>query len=330
MGGRFDFGFFPRLGLGLVLAALVLVAGPAISFAEPIDVRTDPVPLSADDPDLKTAGRLKYRGGIHLYAEDPGFGGLSALGVSDDGKRMVALSDQGRRFAARLVYDQTGNLAGLRDTDLATMAGLDGAPLTLKADSDVESMSPGVEGEIIVAFERRHRLWRYMPGVTVPEPLPGPDEMQYLPFNNGIEALTLLADGSLLALSEGKPGRKQTVGWISSREGWSVLTYPTPDGFRVTGAATVPGGDVLVLERSFMLRGSNRIRLKRLPAALIKPGGVLAGTVIARLHPPLTVDNFEGIDVRKGPAGEIFIYLVSDDNFNPGQRTLLMMFELME
>ncbi len=328
MGRRLDFGIFTGLGLGL--AALVLVSVPAIAFAEPIDVRINPVPLSADDPDLKTAGRLKYRGGIHLYAEDPGFGGFSALGVSDDGKRLVALSDRGRRFSARLVYDQTGNLAGLRDTDLATMAGLDGAPLSSRDDGDAESMSPGVEGEIIVAFERRHRLWRYLPGVTVPEPLPGPDEMQDLPSNNGIEALTLLADGSLLALSEGKPGRKQTVGWISSREGWSVLTYPTSDGFRVTGAATMPGGDVLVLERSFVLRGSNRIRLKRISAATIKPGGVLAGTIIARLHRPLTVDNFEGSEIRKGPAGEVFIYLVSDDNFNPGQRTLLMMFELME
>ena len=144
MGGRFDFGFFPRFGLGL--AVLVLVAGPSIAFAEPIDVRTDPVPLSADDPDLKTVGRLEYRGGIHLVAEDPGFGGLSALGVSDDGKRMVALSDRGRRFSARLVYDQMGNLTGLRDTDLATMAGLDGAPLSSRADGDAESMSPGVEG----------------------------------------------------------------------------------------------------------------------------------------------------------------------------------------
>ena len=330
MGGRFDGGFFPGPGLELVLVALVLFAGPVLAVAEPIDVRITPVPLSADDPGLETAGRLKYRGGIHLVADDPTFGGLSALGVSDDGKRMVALSDRGRRFSARLVYDETGNLAGLRNTDLATMAGLDGAPLSSRDDGDAESMSPGIEGEIIVAFERRHRLWRYLPGVTVPEPLPGPDEMQDLPFNNGIEALTLLADGSLLALSEGKQGRKQTVGWISSRDGWSVLTFPTPDGFRVTGAATMTGGDVLVLERFFTLRGSNRVRLKRISAATIKPGGVLAGTVIARLRPPLTVDNFEGIDVRKGPAGEIFIYLVSDDNFNPEQRTLLMMFELME
>lgn len=330
MDRRFDLELFTKLGS----AALVFVCGLSGAAAEPIDVRTAPVPFNADDPDLKTAGKLKFRGGIHLYAEDPAFGGLSALGISPDGKRMVALSDRGRRFSARLVYDQAGNLAGLRDTELATMAGLDGAPLSSKADGDVESMSPGVEGEIIVAFERRHRLWRYLPGVTVPEPLPGPDEMQDLPFNNGIEALTLLADGSLLALAEGIPGRKQTVGWISDREGWSVLTYPTPEGYRVTGAATMPGGDVLVLERFFTPRGINRILLKRISAAAIKPGNRLAGTVLARLRPPLTVDNFEGIEVRKNPAGKIFVYLLSDDNFNRdpenGQRTLLMMFELTE
>ena len=149
MGGRFDGGFFPGPGLELVLVALVLFVGPALAVAEPIDVRITPVPLSADDPGLENAGRLKYRGGIHLVADDPTFGGLSALGVSDDGKRMVALSDRGRRFSARLVYDETGNLAGLRNTDLATMAGLDGAPLSSRDDGDAESMSPGIEGEII-------------------------------------------------------------------------------------------------------------------------------------------------------------------------------------
>ena len=317
--------------LGAVFAA---VLGPAVTpgpaSAKTIAVNATPVPLNPDDPAQRTVGRLRYRGGLDLQAPDADFGGLSALGISSDGKRMIALSDRGQRFSARLVYHENGNLAGLRQTELDSLAGLDGSPLLSKTDSDAESMSPGVEGEIIVAFERRHRLWRYLPGVTVPEPLPGPEEMQDLPSNNGVEALTLLNDGSLLALSEGKPRRKQTVGWISSREGWSVLTFSTPDGFRVTGAATMPDGDVLVLERFFTLRGSNRIRLKRISAATIKPGGVLAGMVIARLRPPLTVDNFEGIDVRRGQRGEIFIYLVSDDNFNPEQRTLLMMFELME
>jgi len=44
----------------------------------------------------------------------------------------------------------------------------------------------------------------------------------------------------------------------------------------------------------------------------------------------LTIDNFEGIEARRGTRGEIFVYLISDDNFNTDQRTLLMMFELVE
>jgi len=49
---------------------------------------------------------------------------------------------------------------------------------------------------------------------------------------------------------------------------------------------------------------------------------------LATLAGPMTVDNFEGIATRRGPKGETLIYLVSDDNFRSGQRTLLLMFAL--
>lgn len=38
----------------------------------------------------------------------------------------------------------------------------------------------------------------------------------------------------------------------------------------------------------------------------------------------------EGIAVRRGPAGEVLITLVSDDNGNPLQRTLLLQFAWSE
>jgi hypothetical protein len=44
----------------------------------------------------------------------------------------------------------------------------------------------------------------------------------------------------------------------------------------------------------------------------------------------LTVDNMEGIDAREGPGGETLVYILSDDNDNPLQRTYLPMFELIE
>ncbi len=43
---------------------------------------------------------------------------------------------------------------------------------------------------------------------------------------------------------------------------------------------------------------------------------------------PLTIDNFEALATRRGPDGEILIYLMSDDNFSFFQRTLLLMFAL--
>ena len=98
------------------------------------------------------------------------------------------------------------------------------------------------------------------------------------------------------------------------------------------GLAFLPGGDVLVIERRYPPLAA---RLRRIaPDAVAR--NELAGTEVARLLPPLTLDNFEGIDVVRGARGETLVLLVSDDNdcakrgsLRSGlQRTLLLMFEL--
>lgn len=116
-----------------------------------------PFPLNAEDAGQTTVGRLDFQGGLALSSPDPRFGDFSALGVSADGWRMVALTDRGTRFSARLAYDERGQLTGLRNTNMGAMSGLDGAPLEGTFSTDAEAMCAGVEGEIIVAFERRHR-----------------------------------------------------------------------------------------------------------------------------------------------------------------------------
>lgn len=313
----------------IVLAGLIAFAAPD-SIAGSIKVTTTPVPLNSEDPNQTDVGKLRYRGGIAMRSSDATFGGLSGLAVSANGKRLFSVTDRGRRLAARIVYGENGDLAGLRRTDLDTLSGLDGEPLKAKSESDAESISPGVEGEIIVSFERRHRLWRYMPGQVLPEPLPPPDELADMKKNSGIEALTLLADGSLIAITEGSNKSDSALAWISSAEGWSVMTYVTNDKFRPTGAATMANGDVLVLERRFTLRDGVAVRIGRLKGTSIRAGARLRPQIIAELRPPLTVDNFEGIEVRQSADGRNWIYIISDDNFSPLQQNLLMMFELME
>ena len=41
-------------------------------------------------------------------------------------------------------------------------------------------------------------------------------------------------------------------------------------------------------------------------------------------------DISEGLAVRRGPSGETFLYIISDDNYSARQRTLLLMFEFKE
>ena len=38
--------------------------------------------------------------------------------------------------------------------------------------------------------------------------------------------------------------------------------------------------------------------------------------------------NLEGIAATHGPRGETLVWLISDDNFNPLQRNILLLFEL--
>ncbi len=312
--------------------ALFVLAGPVPAAAEPVVINTLAIPLNDEDEAQVTIGRLRYRGGMVLSSPEPRFGGFSALGISPDGGRMIALSDKGLRLRARLVYDRHGNLAGVRDGDLGSLSGLDGAPLSGKRNSDAESLTPGVEGEIIVAFEGRHRLWRYFPGNPAPEPLPPPLELRGAPTNGGIEALTMLDDGSLLALTEKYTAGAGTnvLGWISDETGWSVLTLAIEPEFWPTGAATLPDGDVVVSVRHFSLRGGAIIRLQRIAAADVRPGARLQAQALAEIRYPLNVDNFEGIEARRGAQGETLIYVISDDNYNPLQRTLMMMFEVVE
>lgn len=312
-----------------LLAAAVLLA-PAPPRAASIAIEARPVPLNGDDLQQTTVGKLKYRGGLMLTSPDGNFGSLSDLRVSQDGRRLVAIGDTGTRVTATLVYDAEGNLAGVKDGDLGQLTGLDGKALRGRGEVDAEAIAPGAEGELIVAFERDHRIWRYFPNNPVPEPIPPPDELQHAPRNGGIEAMTLLADGKLLLIAEdfGQGGRN--VAWVSSKEGWSVLTYGVDGGYQPTGAATLDNGDVLVIERRFTLRRGAGGRIKRIAKESIKPGAHLEGTVIAEIRPPLTVDNFEGIEARRDSNGRTLIYLISDDNHNPLQRTLLLMFELID
>lgn len=320
--------------LFLGLLAALSAAHSAAAGAEPLDLAARPVALDSQAPERARVGALAWRGGLALASPDARFGGLSGLAVSADGARLTAVTDRGDWVTARLAYDGAGRLAGLAQAEIGALRGLNGAPLRDKRHQDAESLARLPDGALVVAFEREHRLRRYPAGdaplAGVPTAHPGPARLDGAGRNSGVEALAALADGALFAIVEGGKSARESAAYLERDGGWARLVYPHAAGYRPTGATRLPGGDVLVVERRFNVIEGVAIRLRRVAAGAIRPDGRLAPEGLAHLSAPLAVDNIEGVSARAGPDGETLVYLVSDDNFNGLQRTLLLMFALVE
>jgi hypothetical protein len=124
-------------------------------------VVTTPVPLSSANPPPVSIGRFVYAGGIAISSPDTQrLHGLSDLKFGPDGG-LVAISDDGDLFEARLKLDETGRLVGLTDGKLQALKGLDGQPLQGKEQGDAEGLAILANGDRLVSFERDHRIWLY-------------------------------------------------------------------------------------------------------------------------------------------------------------------------
>ena len=295
-----------------------------------VPIVATPIPLRSDQPEAGEVDGLIWRGGLELRSPRSGFGGLSGLLVSADGTRLSAISDKGTWLSLALSTDTDGGPTGAGEARIGPLRGPGGTRLTEKWDRDAEELARAPDGSLLVAFEHNHRIWRYPELSGEPRPLKPQPDLADLGRNSGIEALAAFRNGDLLAIVEGSDKADASRAYLWRDAAWSRLTYARGGGFRPTGATVLPDGDVLVLERRFNVLEGVKIRLVRLPAASLRPGARLSGTVIATLAPPFSVDNMEGIAARRSAAGETLIYLVSDDNFNPLQRTLLLVFALKE
>ncbi|GAB4373349.1 MAG: esterase-like activity of phytase family protein [Kiloniellaceae bacterium] len=317
-----------------LLAVLTAAAGVGNAVAEtPLALSAKPLPLNPEDKTQQRVGGLLWRGGLALAAEDPRFGGLSDLALAPDGRALTAVSDAGRWVTARLTYDSAGNLAGIAAAESGALRDPRGRLLSGKGAQDAEALARLDDGSLVVAFERDHRLLAFGTGglAGVPKPLTAPAGLAAAGSNSGIEALVALAGGRLLAFSEGQKIGDSYAVYLREADGrWQALALKPQGLFVPTGAAQLPDGDILLLERRFTILGGVGARLRRIPLAAIRPGALLEGREVAELRAPLTLDNFEGVAVHRLGDGRIRLTLLSDDNFSPLQRTLIVQFELAE
>jgi hypothetical protein len=290
-----------------------------------------PIELDSRNPQQKEFGRLEFLNGFQLRSRDRRFGGLSGLTIGADG-RLYAVSDAGYWVSAQMILDSEARLLDLSNWDIQPLLSTIGVPATDPLH-DAEALARAPDGSFMVAFEKIHRIWRYPPPPltyhSLPVPVPIPALVAQAPSNGGLEGIAVFSDGRLLALTEEFQNPDGSFkGWLIDGQQFFELSYLPSQDFRVTDCAALSNGDVIVLERRYVPFGILSATVKLVRAATIQPGSKLIGEELIKLEYPLEVDNFEGVAVQEGPRSGTIIYIVSDDNYHPIQRTLLLQFRL--
>jgi hypothetical protein len=335
-------------------AAIVLVAALAVVFPaaaeraqkkiEPppdpqaIEIQSQPI-ASFDhrDPDRRRFGLLEFRGGLVLTSPFRQFGGISALSVAPDGSNFVAATDRSWWLRGRITYAGP-RPTGIAAAEMAPMLGPDGRTLASRRWYDTEALAR--DGDTLyVGIERVHRIVRFDYGKgglkARARPIEVPAAFRSMPSNGGIEALVFMPrgtplGGTLVAISErsrNEAGDHRAFLIGGPRPG--TFAIKRKDAFDISDAALASSSALLILERKFGWTTGLFIRIRRIAVTDIRPGALVDGPVLFEADLGQQIDNMEGISVHRS-GGEIVLTLISDDNFSPIQRTLLLQFTLIQ
>lgn len=313
---------------GLVLAAAGLAGSVDVVASdgwEPARVTTRLIERFSPSP--IEGSRLAFEGGLVLSGPRR-LGGVSGLLV--EGEAMLAITDTGDFVTARLVFEGE-RLAGIEDVAIGTRRGTDGNPIRTKKVGDAEALARG-DGEIFVLVEMNRELLAYpADGLAVdlgatPRSVPLSAEERRVGAR-GWEALATRSDGSLVMMAEARDGDGTRV--PAAVVGGRRFALARRDGFAVTGADILPGGDMVIVERRWRGGIDVAMRVRRIGADAVASGSLADGPVLLEAGFSAEIDNMEAI-AAEVEDGVIRLTLASDDNHSFLQRTLLLRFRISD
>ncbi len=323
----------------MVLAGALLI-GSAATAESALEV-SQPYRLSPHTAPGEVYMGIRLLGSVAIAPTSvDGFvlGGLSGLAWDEDESRLYALSDRGVLFhlrprlandrlvavdalAAFALRDRLGRALQGRDADAEALA-IEGADNAKSGDSVLS-----------VSFERNPRILRFAPDgrylgdVPLPAALSGVG--RYAGANKALESLTWLPGIGLLTAPErplaGAGANLVALFALDGRQ-WRYRLTDAPNASLVD-LHGLPDASLLALERGhgpMFLPLITTLRHVRIDAAA--PGSPASATTLAVLDSSQgwSVDNFEGLARYRG----LSFFMVSDDNFNALQKTLLVHFSL--
>lgn len=304
--------------------AVLLLASSALAR----DAETSRITEFSSEPG-QALGDVTFVGGLKIS----GLHSLSSIRFLPDGRRFVAVADDGQWVDGEITRDDRGRLSGIINVTVTPMKNAAGVHAQ-KSLMDAESMAI-VGDRIFVGFEGKHRIDDYpLKGHATTNARPGPDFLipaSELRANGGLEALADNGKGRTVAVAEKSVDKNGNLfAAIISGPGKGVFKVRKSDEFDVTDAAFLPDGDLLLLERRFSLMTGIGMRIRRIEADAIRAGAVVDGPVIMQARGSVNrIDNMEGLDVITMPDGSLHLIIVSDDNDNTLlQETLMLEFAL--
>jgi hypothetical protein len=294
---------------------LAACAEAAPDRLESVTLRPIPYPQSGD-----RLGQLQLKAAFEITGAS-GIGGLSGLArLGDD---LFLLSDRSRLFRAPMKTADDGTLVGLggwREVALPP----------LLRDVDTEALSATTDGALVIGAENRRDLVRFRPGGKPrAERLLLPPFLSTAPDNEGIEAVAALPHDRHLVVSEGLAASEASVAAaLIAGKASRALSVSAPEGFRPTDAASAGDWIFLLQRRLTLLDGGLNSRLVALPLSALESGAdQLDGVEIGRFDGRSYAENFEGLTATMVGPGRYRLLIVSDDNFNPLLRSLLLELE---
>ncbi len=271
-------------------------------------------------------GGLHFVKGWELISPHSRFGGFSGLAVEKDA-HFLLVSDNGHRV--RFSFAPNGQISGFH---IAPLPSPDG-PAYRKSQADVEAVALDANSKRSwVALEGRNEIWRLNPALSRIEArrkLPG----ARWPGNRGPEALARLTDGRTVVISEGADKDPRGVEALLFQGDPAEKTskairffYDARGKGAVSDAAALPDGRVLLIHRRLGFHPIFTTYVALLDPADIAPDAVVRSRGIGRV-PRALAENYEGAAVT-GDGTRLDLWLVSDNNFQSWQRSLLVQFAL--
>lgn len=261
------------------------------------------------------------------------FGGISGLKIISpkDASYPSAqfdfyfLSDDGFYLKANPEFDKQNNLKSFKIKNIVPLKSEENKILMGdKTEGDAEAIDIK-NGDIFIAFERNHRVLRYA-NEKKPEHFINPENFKNLISNEGIEAMGFIKN-QLLLITENSKASPQTVkAYLYRNNILTIFYYPLYKNYNPTDLTILNDNEILVLERSYTPNFGNRARILTFQYSDIKENEIVRPKQLVKLKPPFPLDNYEAIGNIQITEQLYKLFIVSDNNFNPKQKNLLIEF----